>query len=429
MLARFRFSSRAAAPPPTTTKTTTTTKASEDDPAVGSHNDSNNTDTNITASETTTTTSESNSSSTNPHETNGSYTTTTTTMTATTKTQNRKDLPPPQEEETASSTTTTTTKTTTNGGLFSRRLFGWSSSKRPAASEEDDEPPKKDEGKSEENSRNPPAAKAETYSSRMMECNDDVPSGDIGLALGAAVAASGGNATTEKLWVGLSKLQQQASAAVVVATTTRQNDEQSSDDDFQKQMEDDQEYGRLVAQVEQLRAECKITKMSGSHTRKRRQDETLLMKQEMQTKSRNLWFQYQKMRRFGNLQECKDALLLVDRQDGDAAGDGDQDMTSSKSPVIMAEAKLLRAQRQGGIIDHQSKILHQYQQDTIDYLYTTVLPQIKDERELAAVSTLFGRNDFRLIIICPHPYLYSLVGSFLLIFGYLRKLASVKWTS
>jgi hypothetical protein len=139
---------------------------------------------------------------------------------------------------------------------------------------------------------------------------------------------------------------------------------------------------RLNLQIEVLQAEVTQLRLFGSQARKRRKDEVGQLRLTLTGKSGLLWLKMQKMRRFGNLTQCKNALTYQRNPEHD---------TSPKT--LTAEAKLLLALRQGAIIDRQSEIIQKFQKDTIEYLYTTVLPNIKDEQKMATVSRARNADD------------------------------------
>ena len=152
---------------------------------------------------------------------------------------------------------------------------------------------------------------------------------------------------------------------------------------------------RLQSHIDVLRVEVNQLRSFGAQTRKRRKDEIGRLRRNLNGKSRELWLKMQKMRRFGNLAQCK-KLLMYPR-------DPSHDISSK---TLTAEAKLLLAQRQGGMVDHQSEIVQKFQKEMIDYLYTTVLPHIKDEQRMATVS--HGRSPYGAPTILILPFSHRL---------------------
>jgi hypothetical protein len=148
---------------------------------------------------------------------------------------------------------------------------------------------------------------------------------------------------------------------------------------------------RLQSHIDILRAEVNQLRNIGVQTRKRRKDEIGRLRRNLNGKSRELWLKMQKMRRLGNLAQCKKLLMYP------------RDPSHDISPkTLTAEAKLLLAQRQCGMVDHQSEIVQNFQKEMIDYLYTTVLPHIKDEQRMATVSrgrTLYGASTFLILSV------------------------------
>jgi len=131
---------------------------------------------------------------------------------------------------------------------------------------------------------------------------------------------------------------------------------------------------RIENQIQILQVEIQQSRTNGVQTRKRRKEEIGKIQKNLNGKSRELWLKMQKMRRFGNLGQCKKVLTYPREETQDVS-----------NKTIHAEAKLLLAMLQGGMIDHQAQIVQQFQKDMIEYLYTTVLPRIRDEQRMATV--------------------------------------------
>lgn len=154
--------------------------------------------------------------------------------------------------------------------------------------------------------------------------------------------------------------------------------------DFSEEIAQDPEIRRLTEQIYHLRTEYHSVKESGKHSQRRRQEEYSKLKQYSNGKSRELWFATQKMRRFHGLGEYKTELKRCSLPAHDTS-----------TPTLTMEAKLLRAQHQGAILERQLAIVHDFQQSMIDYLYTKALPDVKAEQELA---TLVGKSQLEKMI-------------------------------
>lgn len=134
---------------------------------------------------------------------------------------------------------------------------------------------------------------------------------------------------------------------------------------------DDPEISRLSAEIHHLKAELETMKQSGRKTKRRRQQEVNTLKSHINSKGREMWFTQQKSKRFG-LGNYKTEMLKCSLPAHDTS-----------SNVLNAEAKLLRAQHNSAIADHQLTIVHEFQQQMIDYLYQKALPDIQTEQDLA----------------------------------------------
>lgn len=144
--------------------------------------------------------------------------------------------------------------------------------------------------------------------------------------------------------------------------------------DFSEEIAQDPEIRRLTEQIHLLKMDYQSIKQSRKHAQRRRQEEYSKLKQYSNSKSRELWFASQKMRRFHGIGEYKTELKRCSLPAHDTS-----------TPTLTMEAKLLRAQHQGAILEHQLAIVHEFQQNMIDYLYTKALPDVKMEQELAAM--------------------------------------------
>eukprot|EP00934_Nitzschia_sp_Nitz4_P000908 Nitzschia sp. Nitz4//scaffold416_size9149//1197//3470//NITZ4_009103-RA/size9149-processed-gene-0.4-mRNA-1//-1//CDS//3329551364//908//frame0 len=139
----------------------------------------------------------------------------------------------------------------------------------------------------------------------------------------------------------------------------------------------DPEVSRLRGNIAHLQSELDALKNSGRSTQKRRNKETDEMKRYINSKLREIWLEQQKSRRFGLAQYRKEILKCS------------LPAHDTSNAVLAAEAKVLRAQHNGAIVDHQLSVVHSFQEEIIEYLHQTALPDVKNEHELAR---MVGKN-------------------------------------
>jgi len=135
----------------------------------------------------------------------------------------------------------------------------------------------------------------------------------------------------------------------------------------------DPQLWNTLEQIRATRAELNRIKQSFKQGNRRRREEIGGWKMKKNQCNRDLWLALQKNRRFG-LNEYKETLLAHSPPN-----------QATSPSVLIAEAKLLRAQINSHIADHQLKVVYAHHQAMIDYLYTTALPSVKDEEELATM--------------------------------------------
>ena len=138
----------------------------------------------------------------------------------------------------------------------------------------------------------------------------------------------------------------------------------------------DPEIIHMNREIRMAKSELARIKKSGLLTQQRRTNQDLkLLNQKKNTKSRQLWIKNQGFKHNflrGYLTDYKSQLMKISLPSHD---------TSTKT--LTAEAQLLRQQHINGCVDHQMSIVQNMQSEMIDYMYNTVLPEIRNEHELA----------------------------------------------
>ena len=144
----------------------------------------------------------------------------------------------------------------------------------------------------------------------------------------------------------------------------------------------DPDIQRTIHLIEALQHSLKGLRQASRLQQQVYQKELNDMKTKKGAMGRDLWLKQQNIKRNPLvIKEYKDIMAGLTTSEEDQAIAVNEDRKKKYQKELTAQAKLLRAQHNDWMTDHQMQMVRSFQQEMIDYLYNIQLPELKQERE------------------------------------------------
>ena len=144
----------------------------------------------------------------------------------------------------------------------------------------------------------------------------------------------------------------------------------------------DPDIQRTIHLIEALQHSLKGLRQASRLQQQVYQKELNDMKIKKGAMGRDLWLKQQNNRRNPLvIKEYKEIMAELTTPEEDQEIAVDKDRKKKYQKELTAQAKLLRAQHNDWMTDHQMEMVRSFQQEMIDYLYNIQLPELKQERE------------------------------------------------